>query len=334
MDSVTQIALGVSVASAIGFKAYGKKAILIGAALGTLPDLDVLINYGDAVANYTYHRGFSHSLFVLSALAIGLFILARSFVQTAKDNPWRTFLMIWLSLITHPLLDSFTTYGTQLFWPMPLMPTSWSSMFIIDPLYTLPLLISLLGLWLSKNSRRWQRINLAALTFSCLYLLASQGAKWQINQQLQAAQLTPSPVFISPMPFNIISWRILRYDGQQYSEALTYVGNKQPLKWQTHDTGRALLQQFQSPELARLEWFSNGFLSFQQQQGALHVTDLRLGMAGYFPFTFHIAQQQEGQWQAVDSVQLPQPKVEAARMKQLYRQVFSQHPDNLAQAER
>lgn len=331
MDSVTQIALGVSVVSAIGYKPYGKKAILIGAALGTLPDLDVMINYGDAVANYTYHRGFSHSLLVLSALAIGLFFVMRCFVQHAKDYPWRTFLMLWLGLITHPLLDSFTTYGTQLLWPMSTPPISWSSMFIIDPLYTLPLLVALLGLCISKNSLRWQRLNQLALAFSCLYLVASQGAKWQVNQQLQQASHNASAVFISPMPFNIFSWRILRYDGDTYSEALTYVGNKQSLNWQTYDTGRELIGQFQSADLARLEWFSNGFLLFQQQQDSLHVTDLRLGMAGYFPFTFHIAKQQDGQWQAVSSVQLPQPKVEAARMKQLYRQVFSQEGDSVAQ---
>ena len=40
-----------------------------------------------------------------------------------------------LALITH-LLDAFTVHGTQLWWPLPVRPTMWSTVFIIDPLYT------------------------------------------------------------------------------------------------------------------------------------------------------------------------------------------------------
>jgi inner membrane protein len=52
-----------------------------------------------------------------------------------------------LVLLSHPLLDSFTSYGTQLFWRMMPTPAAWSSFFIIDPLYTAPLIaVVLLGL--------------------------------------------------------------------------------------------------------------------------------------------------------------------------------------------
>ena len=40
---------------------------------------------------------------------------------------------------THVLLDCFTVYGTQALWPLPLPPVGWATIFIIDPLYTLPL---------------------------------------------------------------------------------------------------------------------------------------------------------------------------------------------------
>jgi len=36
---------------------------------GTLPDLDVFVNYGDPVLNMVYHRSHSHSLFWLALLA-------------------------------------------------------------------------------------------------------------------------------------------------------------------------------------------------------------------------------------------------------------------------
>lgn len=65
MDSLSQVVLGASVGGAVMGRTLGRSALLSGALLGTLPDLDVLIDYGDAVANFTEHRGFSHSLLVL-----------------------------------------------------------------------------------------------------------------------------------------------------------------------------------------------------------------------------------------------------------------------------
>ena len=78
MDSITQAVLGASIQGALLGRWQGRRALLYGAMLGTLPDLDVIIDYGDAVADMTYHRGFSHSLFVLSALALALTLLIAS----------------------------------------------------------------------------------------------------------------------------------------------------------------------------------------------------------------------------------------------------------------
>ena len=68
MDSITQLALGAAVGEATAGRQVGRRALLWGAICGTLPDLDVFIPLGDAVRDFTYHRSFSHSLFVLAAL--------------------------------------------------------------------------------------------------------------------------------------------------------------------------------------------------------------------------------------------------------------------------
>src|SRR5690606_41796534 len=70
MDSITQAVLGASVQGALLGRWHGRKALLYGAALGTLPDLDVVIDYGAAVADMTYHRGFTHSLLVTAAVSL------------------------------------------------------------------------------------------------------------------------------------------------------------------------------------------------------------------------------------------------------------------------
>ena len=140
MDSITQAALGAAIGGAVAPAGQRRKALLVGAALGTLPDLDVLIDYGDAVANFTYHRGFSHSLLVLPPFALLLWLALRRWWAPVREAPARWLAIIGLALITHPLLDAHTAYGTQLFWPLTLPPTMWATLFIIDPLFTLPLL--------------------------------------------------------------------------------------------------------------------------------------------------------------------------------------------------
>ena len=47
-------------------------------------------------------------------------------------------------LITHPLLDATTVYGTQLWLPFTNHPVGVGSLFVIDPLYTLPLLVGVM----------------------------------------------------------------------------------------------------------------------------------------------------------------------------------------------
>jgi len=157
MDSITQALLGATVQASLLGRWQGRKALLYGAVLGTLPDLDVIIDYGDAVADMTYHRGFSHSLFVLSLLAIALTWLARRFRPDPNYTGTRLFLTIWLVLATHVSLDAFTSYGTQLFWPLTTPPVAWSSVFIIDPLYSVPLLVAVLAVAVSGSKVRSPR---------------------------------------------------------------------------------------------------------------------------------------------------------------------------------
>lgn len=122
-------------------RVQGRRALIYGAALATVPDLDVLMRYPDPVSLMTYHRGFSHSIFVLTGTAALLTWLIRKYWPQAQYSAGRLFLTLWLVLVTHPLLDAFTVYGTQLFWPLPSIPESWSAIFIIDPVYTVPLLL-------------------------------------------------------------------------------------------------------------------------------------------------------------------------------------------------
>ena len=114
MDSLTQAVLGATI-QGVGMGRYqGRKALLYGAMLGTLPDLDVLIRYADPVSAMTYHRGFTHSLFVLPLLALVLAWLIKKRWPHSAYGFGRLYATLCLALVTHPLLDAFTVYGTQL----------------------------------------------------------------------------------------------------------------------------------------------------------------------------------------------------------------------------
>ncbi len=309
MDSITQIALGATVAASVGFKPFGRKVLLAGAALGTLPDLDVLIDYGNAIDNYTSHRGFSHSLFALTLLSLFIYFICLKLRPQFSKDKLALFLVIFLPLITHPLLDSFTTYGTQLLWPLTSPPIAWHSIFIIDPLYTLPLLISMLFLWFSANKQRWIRINNFALIFSCVYLLWGQVIQGVITARAEQDKLVQnSQLLVMPTPFNSFYWRVISYQEESYYEAFTHVGDNKPLQWQHYPNNRQLVTLSQPELLPRLEWFSHSWLRFDEAAGELYITDLRLGVAGFHPFTFVIAKKQGDSWQSIEPRQIPMDK--------------------------
>ena len=167
---------------------HRRKALVVGAMLGTMPDLDVFIDYGDVVRNFTYHRGFSHSLFVLPGAALLIWLALKRWWAPVRGAPRQWLLGISLALITHPLLDAHTAYGTQLLWPLAVTPTSWSTLFIIDPLFTLPMLLPLLlviGRDPSRPWRRWApRIGLGLAT---AYAALSLGFQLVANQRFAAA---------------------------------------------------------------------------------------------------------------------------------------------------
>ncbi|WP_163577687.1 metal-dependent hydrolase [Halomonas faecis] len=316
MDTVTQAALGAAVGGAVLGRRLGRKAVLIGAALGTLPDLDVLIDYGDAVANVTEHRGFSHSLFVLTGLATLLATFTQRFAAARDISRLRWWTFFALCLLTHPLLDALTTYGTQLWWPLEVRPTAWPVVFIIDPLVTLPLLIGVATALATGNGQRAPSWGLA---LACAYLVLAVGAKTLVTQRLEPVLvergLESAPRLVQPTPFNILLWRATLIDGERHHEALIGVfDGDEPPALETFRRGAEL----EAAALAtrhgeRLAWFAAPFLRYavQEHDGreTLVATDLRLGFPGFYPFSFTLATRDGDTWQPVAaSVQLPSPQ--------------------------
>ncbi len=305
MDSVTQAALGASVAGICAPSGHRRKAMAIGAALGTLPDLDVLIDYGDPVSNFTYHRGFSHSLFVLFPFSVLLWLVLRQWWAPVRDQQWRWLAAIMLTLVTHPLLDAHTVYGTQLLWPMQSPPVMWSTLFIIDPLYTLPLLIGALSVAIRPVARTSSALLAAGLIVSSTYIGWSWIAKTIIERQASVAlstmALDRAPRFSIPTPFNTLLWRVVALTGDGYMEGYnSLLVDDGPMQFKAYASDLVSLQAAEDIwAVARLRWFAHGFLKSEVRDDKLILTDLRMGAEPKYIFSHAVARHSNPHWKAI-----------------------------------
>lgn len=303
MDSITQAVLGAGITGAVLGRSLGRKALLYGAILGTLPDLDVLASYPDPVSTMTFHRGYSHSVLVLTALAGALTAVIRRCFPNADYSAARLFMAIWLALVTHPLLDAFTSYGTQLLWPFKPVPQSWSSIFIIDPIYTLPMLCAVVVAAVGGIGRRTLSALRWTVGFGCLYLAFSLGGKvlseQRVEKALTAQGIAIDAVFSSPMPLNTLLWRVVvKSDDNTYYEAITSLFDRKPPELLRQSLNTALASHLKDdPLYQRLNWFTGGWLRFDAIADALVVTDLRMGMPGHYTFRFKMGERTaNGKW--------------------------------------
>lgn len=285
MDSLTQIVLGAAVGEAVAGRKMGAKAALWGAIGGTLPDLDVFLRFlYDPLDAALVHRGFSHSL-LFAALAGPA--LAFIFHKLTKERyTFKTWNLLWfLAIVTHPLLDIFTNYGTQFFWPFSLRLT-FNSVFVIDPLYTLPFMVFLIGaLFMKRESRRRRIWNWTGISYSCLYLLWGVVVKCIIYSNTDAyfeqAGIHPKRAMVTPMPLTSFYWDLIVEDDSNY-----YVGYKSlfapfdPEQIETIPKRHDLLKELNwngNSRVNQINYITNGFYSVNRYSDTLLIYDLRFG---------------------------------------------------------
>ena len=286
----------------MGRRTAAWKAALWGGLAGTLPDLDVLIDQGDALRNMVLHRAESHSLFWLtlaSPVLAGLPALLHG--EQAGFRRW--WLAMWLALVTHPLLDAMTVYGTQLLLPFTNYPFGVGSIFIIDPLYTLPLLA---GVVLGVTRRQWRGLPSvhAGLVLSTAYLAWSAAAQWHVRTMAQeslAGEAQPAAILVTPTPFNTLLWRIvaMRPDGSYDEGFRSLLDGSRPIQWARFAAPPVSAAVSTLPPVQRLAAFSHGFYKVHARGGRAWVTDLRMGQEPNYSFSFVVAQEQGGEWRPV-----------------------------------
>jgi inner membrane protein len=279
MDSLTHIALGAALGTAVLGRRMGPRAALWGAVASTLPDLDVFIAQGDPLRDLTFHRAWSHSLFCLTLAAPLIAGVLSRFERRVGASFREWFALVWLALISHPLLDAFTVYGTQLLLPFSNRPVGLGSIFIIDPLYTLPLIAGTVAAWVLRKPQpdRAGRWNAAGLLVSTLYLgwtVAAQAAVAGVVQRtLAASGSASSPVLVTPTPFNSVLWRVVVMDRDGYDEGYySLLDDTAKVTFEHHASESGLLDSLRDDaNVQRLAWFTKGFYAVSEAPAGLTV---------------------------------------------------------------
>ena len=292
MDSVSQLALGAAIGVAVmGRRTSMWRAAAWGAVAGTLPDLDVFVDHGDPVRNMVLHRAETHSLFWLTLFSLPFAAgVARLHGQWAQWRRW--WMAMWLALITHPLLDAMTVYGTQIGLPFTNHPFAVGSVFIIDPLYTLPLL---LGTVITLATTRL-RPNLIGLALSTLYLgwgvVAQQHVGEVARNALTRQGIAAERVLITPTAFNTVAWRVVVMQREHYLEGFySLLDRERTIAFDRFERGTAIEPELRGIEgYERIAAFSRGFYALRQDGPRVLISDLRMGQEPAYNFTFAIAE--------------------------------------------
>lgn len=280
MDSLTQAVLGAAVGQAGLGRSLGRRAIVWGAVLGTLPDLDVIAHpFLDTIAQLEWHRGISHSLLGIALASPLLGWLVHRMHRTVPFA--RAAITVWWIFFTHVLIDVFTVYGTMVFAPFSDARIGFNNLFIIDPLFTLPLCVGVVAAWiLRKQQDTAMQWNAVGLSLAVGYVVWSLGVKTWADHRLANAlkgQAIPAVRHMtSPTPFNTILWRCLADDGTRLHIAYVSVLNPTaPVRFTSLPKNAELARPGRISD--RLRWFSNDYCSIDPLAEGLRYNDWRFG---------------------------------------------------------
>ncbi len=289
MDSLTQVVLGAAIGEAVGGRKMGIKAAFWGGIAGTIPDLDVfLTGFYHPIDGALIHRGFSHSiLFAIAFSPLFAWILFRLYKRKYEFKTW--WLLFFFGIITHPMLDTFTNYGTSLLWPNPVR-LALDSVFVIDPLYTVPFLICVVVAICMKRTAKWRsRINWIGIVYSTLYLFwglyAQHSVSKHTDEYFSKSGIKVNRTLVSAMPGTTFYWMIIGESNENYYVNYKSVfGSYKPEDLEIIPKNHHLLNEIKwkqgeehYPE--KLRFISNGYYTIMKEDNTYLFYDMRFGTA-------------------------------------------------------
>ena len=216
-------------------------------------------------------------------------------------------MLAFLGFFTHALLDCFTMYGTQLFSPFSTYPVAFSTIFIIDPLYTMPLSVGLLiALFFDPSSPKRRLINRVGLGLSTVYLMLGVASQSHVKSAFAAAlgdqQLAYDRLFATPTPLNNLLWMGIADNGDHMWIGLrSLFDHGADIQFRRIEKNQELIgTMLEETPVKTLLWFSRGYYTITTEDGDLDFNDLRFGRsdswltpAGSYVFSFRLLRDQD-----------------------------------------
>jgi inner membrane protein len=287
MDVLTQALVGGVMAQSLAAKNEKKIATLVGVLAGLLADADILIrSSSDPLLNIEYHRHFSHSLVFIPVGAAIATLLLWPFVRRYLSAK-RLYLFSLAGYSMSGVLDACTSYGTHLLWPFSDERVALNIISIVDPVFTLILLVTLFtGLWLGHR-----RVAYAGLALSVMYLgmgfVQLQRAEHVAEDLRDKRGHLATQTVMKPTLANLVLWRSVYIHGDRIHVDAIRVG--------LFDAGRVIegesvarfslnkdLPQLDESsvlytDILRFLSFSDGYVAFDRMQANV-LGDIRYSM--------------------------------------------------------
>ncbi|MBH44088.1 MAG: metal-dependent hydrolase [Gammaproteobacteria bacterium] len=271
MDPLSQGVVGAVAAQQPTKRKHYIIATLLGFFSGLAPDLDILIkSQHDPLFSLEFHRQFTHSIFFIP---IGGFICASFFyylfLRNREISFKETYIYCTLGYLTHGFLDSCTSYGTQLFWPLSNHRVAWNTISIIDPIFTLPLFILIFfAMFKRKKIYSYYALIWILIYHSFGHIQKNRAENIALDLAHSRGHL-PTEIIAKPSFGNIILWKtIYTTDSQYHVDAVKLLLNtkiipgtkvnklniKKSFPWLNKNSQQA-------KDIERFRWFSNGYVS-------------------------------------------------------------------------
>lgn len=286
MDSLSQLVLGAAVGEAVCGRKAGNKALLWGGIAGTIPDLDVLASpFQDLVQQLYFHRSITHSILFAILVSPILGWLLKRFYKKDETSFKDWTLLFFLGFTTHALLDSFTTWGTKVFYPFSDYAVSFHTIFVIDPLYTLPFLICVVAVFFySPKDKRRRYWNYAGLIISSSYLVLTVINKQIVNEVFEDNLLNKNIQYTrystKPTPFNTILWSVTaEVDSGYFIGYYSLLDPDKQIDFKYFPKNHDLLETYlPNAKLQRLLEITEGYYTVEAYAAdSIRINDLRFG---------------------------------------------------------
>lgn len=290
MDSITHILVGGMVGEVFAGRKMGLRAMAAGAAFNSYPDIDFVASFFlDTVDDIIAHRGLTHSIFFgLLSTPVLAYIFYRYFRRTGMSyKRWLWF--IGAEIMLHLFLDAFNAYGTGWFEPFYSARVSFNTIYVADPLFSLPPLLAFFALvFLPKNHRYRIGFIRFGLGWVAVYLSLSVISKLLVFDKVKDIAhlkgITYNRYFTTPTPMNTAYWFVVLENDSGYNIGYRSVFDKgEDMHFEFFPRNEHLLDDFEDTvSIKKLMKFSQGFYVVQNWNDTLVFSDLRFGqMAGW-----------------------------------------------------